>query len=56
MYIIIDKVRNDVLYFNDEIQMGCSLDNIINKYHDYNFNIKVNYYNNYNVVSIRLVN
>lgn len=55
MYIIIDRVSNEVLYFNDKIDLGFGLDNILINYDRYDLKLKVSYYNNYNVVSIRLL-
>ena len=55
MYIIIDKVNNNILYYNNEIDLGFGLDNILESYYRYDLKLKINYYNNYNVASIRLI-
>ena len=55
MYIIIDRVNNSILHYNDKIDFGFALDNILYSYYRYDLKLKINYYNNYNVISIRLV-
>ena len=42
-YVIIDKMENEIYYFNDEIDMGFSLDNIV----DYRDRINIDYHYRY---------
>lgn len=54
-YIIIDKINNNINYYNNEMEQGFSLDIITNDIeYKYPFlNIKINYYNNGDIIVIR---
>lgn len=52
-YVIIDYIKNDYYYCYDDIELGFSLDRILDNYYRYELPINVYSYNNGKVYVIR---
>ncbi len=54
-YFIIDRVNNNVIVYDDEIDFNYAIDDLVEDYiYGFNFKIVTKYYNNYSVAVIRL--
>ena len=54
-YFIIDRVNNNVVVYDDEIDFNYAIDDLVEDYlFGFNFKIVTRYYNNYSVAVIRL--
>ena len=54
-YFIIDRVNNNVVVYDDEIDFNYAIDDLVENYlFGFNFKIVTRYYNNYSVAVIRL--
>ena len=54
-YFIIDRVNNNVVVYDDEIDFNYAVDDLVEDYiYGFNFKIVTRYYNNYSVAVIRL--
>lgn len=54
-YIIIDRISNNVVVYDDEIDFNYAIDDLVENYlYGFNFKIITRYYNNYSVAVIRL--
>ena len=54
-YFIIDRVNNNVVVYDDEIDFNYAVDDLVEDYlFGFNFKIVTRYYNNYSVAVIRL--
>lgn len=53
-YFIIDRVNNNVIVYDDEIDFNYAIDDLVEDYlFGFNFKIATRYYNNYSVAVIR---
>ena len=52
-YIIIDQISKDTFHFFNEIDMGFTLDFILDKYDRIEIPYRIVYYNNCNIIAIR---
>lgn len=54
-YIIIDRVNNNAVTYDDEIDFNYAIDDLVEDYlYGFNFKVVTRYYNNYSVAVIRL--
>lgn len=54
-YFIIDRVNNNVVVYDDEIDFNYAIDDLVENYlFGFNFKVVTRYYNNYSVAVIRL--
>ena len=54
-YFIIDRVNDNVVVYDDEIDFNYAIDDLVEDYlFGFNFKIVTKYYNNYSVAVIRL--